>query len=482
MAWGDGMGRWRGSVSPAPAVSSRGFPPPSARCLPALHPTAPRSTRSRRSCAAPAMAAGGSRWRSYLGVIVSRQGQRVQQFQQAEDILLTLLEHVHGAEPRFLVDYCRNLEAFEFTLRASEDAVTVEVPLRLDGDALRVRPCQPGDPGTCHLEVPSAVTGVEDWTSAGEIERGGGTVRHLAPGKVLQHLKELLVSAIVHCQRRFLLQPGDLSAENLKEDAMELSLSVRGGWKTVRFDIVPVVRRQQEPLRLEGRQRDRGFPEGSLQKAMAEAHFIPASPHCWRSSAHLPVLKLLWAVDTLQGPRLDSLRLLEQLSSQDWREEDGRAGLSFDHLKMVLLWSTELFPSPEDWQDLEGSVYRLLVVLLRCLATRRLPHFLRPEENLFHGEPLDLASLYPKVEAFAQDPPRFLRFHFGLPASAKGLQADPEVGALLRLPAEDGAYWDTAYFDILLSQLQVYRIEDDARRSAMSQLLAKVQREIPTRS
>lgn len=263
---------------------------------------------------------------------------------------------------------------------------------------------------------------------------------------------------------------------------MELSLSVRGGWKTVRFDIVPVVRRQQEPLRLEGRQRDRGFPEGSLQKATAEAHFIPASPHCWRSSAHLPVLKLLWAVDTLQGPRLDSLRLLEQLSSQDWREEDGRAGLSFDHLKMVLLWSTELFPSPEDWQDLEGSVYRLLVVLLRCLATRRLPHFLRPEENLFHGEPLDLASLYPKVEAFAQDPPRFLRFHFGLPASAKGLQADPEVGALLRLPAEDGAYWDTAYFDILLSQLQVYRIQDDARRSAMSQLLAKVQREIPTRS
>lgn len=154
------------------------------------------------------MAAGGSRWHSCLGVIVSRQGQRVQQFQQAEDILLTLLEHVHGAEPRFLVDYCRNLEAFEFTLRASEDAVRVEVPLRLDGDALRVWPCQPGKLGTCHLEVPSAVTGVEDWTSAGDMERGSGTVRHLAPGKVLQHLKELLVSAIVHCQRRFLLQPG----------------------------------------------------------------------------------------------------------------------------------------------------------------------------------------------------------------------------------------------------------------------------------
>lgn len=59
-----------------------------------------------------------------------------------------------------------------------------------------------------------------------------------------------------------------------------------------------------------------------------QSHFLS------RSSAHLPVLKLLWAVDTLQGPRLDSLRLLEQLSSQDWREEDGSTGLSFDHLKV----------------------------------------------------------------------------------------------------------------------------------------------------
>ncbi|XP_068548790.1 protein mab-21-like 4 [Anas acuta] len=478
MPWGDAVARSLPPQLSAAGVSLRPAPAASPPSIPRRR--AP--TRSRRSCAAPAMAAGGSRWHSCLGVIVSRQGQRVQQFQQAEDILLTLLEHVHGAEPRFLVDYCRNLEAFEFTLRTSEDAVRVEVPLRLDGDALRVSPCQPGKLGTCHLEVPSAVTGVEDWTSAGDMERGSGTARHLAPGKVLQHLKELLVSAIVHCQRRFLLQPGDLSAENLKEDAIELSLLIRGGWKTVRFDIVPVVRRQQKPLRLQGRQRDRGFPEGSLQKATAEAHFIPASPRCWRSSAHLPVLKLLWAVDTLQGPRLDSLRLLEQLSSQDWREEDGSTGLSFDHLKMVLLWSTELFPSPEDWQDLEGSVYRLLVVLLRCLATRRLPHFLRPGENLFHGEPLDLASLQQKVEAFAQDPPRFLRFHFGHPASTKGLQADPELRALLRLPDGDRAYWDTAYFDTLLSQLQVYGIQDDARRSAMSQLLAKVQREIPTRS
>ncbi|OXB58645.1 hypothetical protein ASZ78_003612 [Callipepla squamata] len=390
----------------------------------------------------------------------------------------------------------RNLEAFEFVLCASEDAVMVEVPLRIDGDALR---------------VPSAVTGVGDWTSwTGGMEQ----VRCLAPGKVLQHLRELLVSAIVQCQHRSLLQPGDLSAENLKEDAMELSLLVRGGWRTIRFDVVPVVRRRQEHPGMDGRQRDRGFPEGTLQKATRDSHFVPASNRCWspkegpsiqldqprlisgshqlsnpaaccflpRPSSHLPILKLLWAVDTLPGPRLDSLRLLEQLRSQDWREEDGRDGLTFNHLQMVLLWSTELFPSLEDWQDLEGSVYRLLVVLLRCLATQHLPHFLHPEQNLFQGDPHRLVSLYPKVEAFARDPARFLRFHFGPPARVDDMQADPALRALLQLPAKDGAYWDTAYFDVLLSQLQVYQIQDGSRRSAMSRLHTKLRKDIPMQS
>lgn len=75
---------------------------------------------------------------------------------------------------------------------------------------------------------------------------------------------------------------GDISAENLREEAMELSLLIRGSWKNIRFNIVPVVRRQQEPLQLQRRQSDRGFPEGSLRKATEEAHFVPASPQCWR--------------------------------------------------------------------------------------------------------------------------------------------------------------------------------------------------------
>ncbi|KAM7107331.1 LOW QUALITY PROTEIN: protein mab-21-like 4 [Ciconia maguari] len=425
------------------------------------------------------MAASTSHWHSYLGVIVSRERQRLGHFQQAKDILLTLLEGVHAREPRFLADYARNLEASEFALCASEDAVTMEVPLWIN--ALGVLTCWLGDPvrhclelGTCCLEVPSPGTNLEDWTSAvGVMEQGGG-LGCLVPGEVLQRLKELLVSAIVCCQHRFLLQPGDLSAENLQEDTMELSLLIRSD-----FDVIPMVRRQQEPLQLKGRQSNRGFPEGSLWKATEEAHFILATPYCWRSSTHLPILKLVQAVDTLKGPRLDSLHLLDQFCSQDWREEGGKGGLTFNHLEMVLLWSTELFPSPEDWQDLEGSVYRLLVILLRCLAPQHLPHFLHPEENLFQGEPPDLASFYHKVESFTWDP-FFLCFHFGLPACTDSWQADPGT-ALLQLPSEDGSYWDTTYFDILLSQFQVYQIQDGTCHLAMSQLLSKIQ-EIPQQS
>lgn len=162
------------------------------------------------------MEANTSLWHSYLEVILSRERQRMEHFQRAEDILLTLLESVHAREPRFLVDYARNLEALEFALCASEDAVTLEIPLRIDGDTLRVLPCQPRDtPGrhpeelsACCLGVCSPGADLEDWTGVVDVMEHGGGAGCLLPGKILQHLKELLVSAIVHCQRLFLLQPG----------------------------------------------------------------------------------------------------------------------------------------------------------------------------------------------------------------------------------------------------------------------------------
>ncbi|CAM4624351.1 unnamed protein product [Caretta caretta] len=99
-----------------------------------------------------------------------------------------------------------------------------------------------------------------------------------------------------------------------------------------------------------------------------------------------------------------------------------------------------MFPSPEDWEDLEGSVYRLLVILLCCLATKNLPHFLYPEENLFQGEDLDLSALYHRVEGFASSPEHFLKCHFTQARQNNHPWLDNGIKTSLQLPDQDGAY------------------------------------------
>lgn len=122
-------------------------------------------------------------------------------------------------------------------------------------------------------------------------------------------------------------------------------------------------------------------------------------------------------------------------------------------LQTVLLWASVLFPAPEDWAELQGAVYRLLVVLLCCLATWKLPHFLHPQRNLLQGSGLDLGAIYERVEGFASQPEAALRIH----ATHLGRSPPPRIGsglkALLQLPASDPTYWATAYFDVLLDKV-----------------------------
>lgn len=119
----------------------------------------------------------------------------------------------------------------------------------------------------------------------------------------------------------------------------------------------------------------------------------------------------------------------------------------------MLLWACALFPAPEDWAELQGAVYRLLVVLLCCLATRKLPHFLRPEQNELRGSGLDLHGLYQRVERFASQPEAALRIHVTHLGRSPPPRLSGGVKALLQLPADDPAYWATAYFDVLLDKV-----------------------------
>lgn len=428
------------------------------------------------------MAAHVSLWHHYLRALGSRAAPRARDYQRAENVLLTVLEQVHARDPRFLVDYSRDLGAFQFALRSSDGPLDVEVPLRVAAEALLVEEqgaAGTGDgPVTCRLGVPRGGVGLEPWMaedvfdpcSDGSAPCSG----HIVPSKVLRVLKDLLVAAIVHCKHHGLITPGSLTVGSLREEELGLSLLVSGGWRTICFHVVPVVPSRHPVPALDRAQLMPGFPEGSLKRIMGQGvALVPASTQLWRVSTDYLLARLLSALGTLPGHRLDSLSILDRVNHESWCDGGRSPGLTFSHLQVVLLWACALFPAPEDWAELQGAVYRVLVVLLCCLATRKLPHFLRPEQNVLCGSGLDLHGLYQRVERFASQPEAALRIH----VTHLGRSPPPRLGggvkALLQLPADDPAYWATAYFDVLLDKFQVFHIQDEDRVSAMQTIFQK---------
>lgn len=170
--------------------------------------------------AAAAMAVQVAPWHHYLRALGSRAAPRARDYQRAENVLLTVLEQAHARDPRFLVDYSRDLGAFQFALRSSDGPLDVEVPLRVAAEALLVEEQgeEPGAEGTgdgpvtCRLGVPRDGVGLEPWMaddvfdpcSDGSAQCSG----HIVPSKVLRVLKDLLVAAIVHCKHHGLIAPG----------------------------------------------------------------------------------------------------------------------------------------------------------------------------------------------------------------------------------------------------------------------------------
>ncbi|XP_004386535.1 protein mab-21-like 4 [Trichechus manatus latirostris] len=421
-------------------------------------------------------------WHHYLHAVRSRAVPRAQDFQRAEDVLLTVLERVHALDPRFLVDYSRDLGAFQFALRSSEEPLALEVPLGLDAEALLIEElsaAEPADgPACCRLGVPREGAGLERWTTddvfSASAESGADCRGHIVPSKVLRVLRDLLVAATVYCKHHSLITPGSLNASSLREEELRLSLLVSSGWRTIHFNVVPVVRRRCRVPTSEGTPLATGFPEGSLERILDQGvDLVPAGAQHWRASTDHLLTRLLGALGSLPGHRLDSLSILDRVNHDSWRDCGRSAGLAFSHMKTVLLWASVLFPAPADWADLEGAVYRLLVVLLCCLATGNLPHFLWPGQNLLQASGLDLGSLYQRVEGFASQPEASLRIHVTHLGCSPPPRIDNGIKALLQLPASDPAYWTTAYFDILLDKFQVFNIQDKDRIAAMQSIFRK---------
>lgn len=155
-------------------------------------------------------------WHHYLQAIRSRAAARAQDFQRAEDVLLTVLERVRARDPRFLVDYSRDLGAFQFALCSSDEPLDMEVPLQVEAGALLMEEPGPAEPEAgprcCRLGVPRGGAGLEPWVTedvfTASSEGSSTCLGHIVPSKVLRVLRDLLVAAIVHCKHHGLVAPG----------------------------------------------------------------------------------------------------------------------------------------------------------------------------------------------------------------------------------------------------------------------------------
>ncbi|XP_038672301.1 protein mab-21-like 4 [Scyliorhinus canicula] len=423
-------------------------------------------------------------YQRYLSGIKAHQNMKIIEVQKCEDILFTILDRVQQQDYRFQVDYSREHACFDYILRTEFEELDMEVSLWFNDLSLRVEESCDHPytldginhqtllrKGLAYLAVPKESerrwSGNEIFHPLPESSQCSG---HLIPGRVINILKELLKGAIVYCEQNFLINPGDVNASLLNFDGPRITLVLRNVMKPIRVNIIPVVRRAMKTFLEDGNQKEKSIPETNKQVSPENIDISNGTYYRWRFCFERPMWKLLEKADTDGGHRLESLCILDRIKTDHWLPGEHKQGLSLNHLKMVLLWAMKFFPAQEDWVDLESSVYRILVVLLRCLTLQNLPNYFMHEINAFHeGFPpqFDFQTIYKKVEDFTDSPEKYLQIHMTHLLPTHRQRIDSYVKMLLQIQDDEGLYWNTAYFDIFLNKFQVYHIQDADRIGAM---------------
>uniref|UniRef100_A0A4W3I4Z3 Mab-21-like HhH/H2TH-like domain-containing protein n=1 Tax=Callorhinchus milii TaxID=7868 RepID=A0A4W3I4Z3_CALMI len=404
----------------------------------------------------------------YLSAIKSQQARKILDVQKCEDIVFTLLDRVHQQDYRFQVDYSRGHATFNYHFMSAFDEIDVEVPLWLDDSSLTVKESckipyhlngmshKTPRRGFCYLAV--SKESESKWSGKDifyPLPRLSDSSGHVIPGKVIHVLKELIKGAIVYCEQNYLISAGK---ENHAK-YMLTSINVTTPHYKLTFycilfhHLLKMVRNEASSIK----------PASMLYSV-------------YRFCFERPIWKLLDTADADGGNRLNSLCILDSINTNHWLPTKNKRGLKFQHLQMVLLWAMKFFPAPEDWVDLESSVYRILVVLLRCLTLWKLPNYFLPEINVFleDDQPqVDFKTIYTKVETFADIPEKFLQIHVTHLIPAHQQRIDNYIKMILHIEDTAGVHWNTGYFDVILNKMQVYRIQDPERINSMQLVWSK---------
>nr|XP_032817981.1 protein mab-21-like 4 [Petromyzon marinus] len=479
--------------------------------------------------------------------------QRVAELRAAEDLVFLVLEQVTEWDPRFLVNYRRPHAKFESGVRAAPTHTTIRVPLAIEPHSISVEwtcpaedryvtelhwlHAEPSGKSQCYVALDgggsggaeNGVVGQARWASCQEaVRRVSSGSTHLLPGMVIDILKSNVRKAIMLLQQDGKLANGAVDASLLNLDGPSLCLLVRSGIRTITVTLVPVIHRaarlwsggggpEEEEAPWPALGPDSWLPRATVEEIRSTPQDVEAHAYYhWSPDFSETICKMLEGVDDDGGHRLDALAILDLVNRNHWRRKDaGGRLLTYTHLETVLLWALDFFPSPDDWLDLHSSVYRLLLLLLRCVWLRRLPHYFLPDRNLFGDggrtpEPppppappsssspapssppsssssacsfssssaaspaaaasLEFRQLYGRVEDFADLPERCLVVHPTQIPPRDGHRVDAFLQLLVQLPDPQGQYWQQGYFDVMLNLLQVYHINDKKRVAAMQEM------------
>uniref|UniRef100_A0A8C4N8B8 Mab-21-like HhH/H2TH-like domain-containing protein n=1 Tax=Eptatretus burgeri TaxID=7764 RepID=A0A8C4N8B8_EPTBU len=293
---------------------------------------------------------------------------------------------------------------------------------------------------------------------------GDGCTAHIIPGRIIDLLRVRLKDAVGFCEQNRIIPYKSINVSLLCLESPNVMLLVKHGARYQRIWLVPFVKeivREWLPKEWPGQiitERDPRI-EKNLQTLMLN---LKAQTFYHWSVCLSQAVQVVLEAQRQGGHLLDALTILDSVNKIHWQRWNGMPILKIYHLQTALLWAMAFFPSLEDWADLESSVYRLVVILLRAANLQTLPDFFLPGVNAFTAgstSPLqeeDMRRLYGLLQNFATTPEQFLIIHTSqIPPRVKEHLCAP-LRRLLHLPevTRDGhTLWKQAYFDLLLREV-----------------------------
>ncbi|KAJ1212635.1 hypothetical protein NDU88_000290 [Pleurodeles waltl] len=338
-----------------------------------------------------------------------------------------ILKEVHLLDARFGPDFQRSGSYIEGLKVSEPDEFDFLVPVngldekifglgpstvalqevRPDGSFVPVflPPCQKHQAcATCGTGGKSSPTSLCSWRQDNVSDPQPSGEWLLNPRKVMSVFKQSVSEAIRE-------KPGKVTVQRLQQETPAVTFSVPHEQMNISVDLVPIIKHPLVGWKIPSPRSEQSWPspEKIHEIQIAGVDLVAKHHLYWRYSFSRVERLLLERIDEGGGHRRNSLRILKKIRVDLWKKKYPKALVSY-HLKSVLFWACEVYPSSEHWEDLTESFKRLVDFLIFFLRDGRLPHyFLGSDVNLFKVDKSVLTEISQNVEKFRNSPEKYLQ-------------------------------------------------------------------------